>query len=336
MSYFEKNWVAWALSMYFIGVDIGGTKVSISLGNSRGEVIEKQRLSTHALGEPKSGQEKILKMIQKCALQAGITIGQVEAVGLAVPGPMSVERGMLLRPPNLPNWVDVPIRQFLKRHLSLPVFIQNDADAGALAHLEFAPLKRINHFIFLTMSTGVGGGVIIDGKLVQGKNDTVGEVGHFVLDPKGPKCMCGQNGCFEVYCGGKSIALLTQEAIRSQQVETAILQKADGRVENIDMKCIVSAAKEGDLFAVDVCNRFIERLAQGLGILIMTLNPEIVVLGTIFIRSGTYLIRTFFGKKLAYGRFSSFWRGKRLFTIKKSIFLGKKALPALFLHLLAT
>ena len=277
-------------SVYFIGVDIGGTKVSISLGNDEGEVIQKERLSTCSLKNPESGQEKILKGIHKCALQAGISIDQVDALGLAIPGPMSVKKGMILNPPNLPTWVDVPIRQFFQKNLNIPVFIQNDGDAGALAHLEFSCSNNINHLIFLTMSTGVGGGIIVDGKLVQGKNNTVGEVGHFVLDPKGPKCMCGQHGCFEVYCGGKSIALYAQETIRSRGIKTAILEKAGGVADHIDMKSIVNAAKEGDLFAIEVCSRFIERFAQGLGILIMTLNPEIIFLGTIVMHAGSFLM----------------------------------------------
>ena len=276
--------------MYLIGVDIGGTKVSVSLGSDQGEVIQRERLSTKSLGDSKSGLEKIIKVIQKCVLEAGITIDQVSALGLAVPGPMSVKRGMLLHPPNLPNWVDVPIRQFLKEHLSIPVFIQNDADAGALAHLEFALANDVDHLIFLTMSTGVGGGIIVDGKLVQGESDTVGEVGHFVLDPKGPKCMCGQFGCFEVYCGGKSVALSTQETIKRKQIKTAILEKADGVLENIDMKCILSAAKEKDLFALKVCSDFIDRFAQGLGILLMTFNPDIIFLGTIVMHAESFLM----------------------------------------------
>lgn len=276
--------------MHFIGVDIGGTKVSITLGSHQGEVIFTEKISTDSLGDSKRGQEKILKMIEQCLVKAGITINQVKALGLAVPGPMSVKKGMLLHPPNLPTWTDVPIRGFLKEHLKIPVFIQNDADAGALAHLEFASSKGFNHLIYLTMSTGVGGGIIVNGKLVQGETDTVGEVGHFVLDLKGPKCMCGQNGCFEAYCGGKNLALSTQAIIEKKQIKTSILEKADGILKNIDMKCILSAAKEDDPFALDIWGGFVNRLAQGLGILLMTLNPDVIFLGTIAMSAGNFLM----------------------------------------------
>ena len=267
--------------MDLIGVDIGGTKVSVCLGDVEGNIVAHKRVATASLGSPEKGLQKILDLIGHLLRDENKEVHEITGIGLAVPGPMSVREGKMLCPPNLPEWIDVPIVQFFRERLGRPVFINNDANAGALAEWEFGAAKHANHLVYLTMSTGMGGGIIAHGKLIQGETDTAGEVGHFVLDPKGPQCPCGQKGCFEVYCGGRNVALSLQKVIQEQKIQTAILEKAGGAVDKIDMKCLAHAVKKGDSFALEVWEGFLERLAQGIGILLMTLNPDALLLGTI-------------------------------------------------------
>lgn len=262
-----------------IGIDMGGTKVSICLGNFQGNIMAHKCIKTSSLGDANQGLPKLIEYINHLLYEHHVPLKQIRGVGLALPGPLSVKEGMLIAPPNLPGWVNVPIVQYFQEHLDRPIFMNNDANAGALAEWEFGNAKHVDHLVYLTTSTGMGGGVVIQKKLLMGKSDSAGEVGHLVLDPQGPKCPCGQRGCFEVFCGGGNLAHMVQEKIK-KGVKTKIIDEAKS-VKNVDMKSIISAMQKGDALAINVWETYIERLAQGIGILLMILNPDAIILGTI-------------------------------------------------------
>ncbi|NRA89843.1 MAG: ROK family protein [Simkaniaceae bacterium] len=259
-----------------VGIDIGGTKVSVCLGKVDGTILAHKRIETALLKGPDVGLPKIAELISALLEEEKTPLKDINAVGLAAPGPVSTKVGTLLTPPNLPLWVDVPIVRYLEAKLGLPVFMDNDANAGALAEWEFGSAKHVDNLVYLTMSTGMGGGLVIQKKIHQGGTDTGGEVGHFILDPKGPQCPCGLQGCFEAYCGGQSLANRVKEEV-SKGVQTILAND----VESIDMKVIIEAVKQKDRFALSVWEEYIERLSQGIGILIQTLNPEAIILGTV-------------------------------------------------------
>jgi len=267
--------------MVLVGIDIGGTKVSVSLGDCRGNIYGHERTSTQSLRAPDEGLPIILRLIGVLLEKQHLKMDDIQAVGLAVPGPISFKQGMMLHPPNLPTWVNVPIKKFFKDHLKKPIFFNNDANAGALAHWEFGTNKQLNTLIYLTMSTGMGGGIIANGRLLQGGTDTAGEVGHFVLDAQGPKCPCGQRGCFEVFCGGANLADRIRAEIKQKKITTKILEEAGGKIESIDIQCLAAAVKKKDEYAIKIWDSFIEHLAQGVGILLMVFNPDVIILGTI-------------------------------------------------------
>lgn len=266
--------------MDLIGVDVGGTKVSLCIGDSEGVIHVSKRVATDSLGSPKTGLPKIVELIGDLLRDENVEMEDIRAIGLALPGPVSTKKEMILNPPNMPKWVNVPIVQYLREKLGRPVFMDNDANAGALGEWEFGGAKHVNNLVYLTMSTGMGGGVIVDGKLLQGATDTAGEVGHYILDPNGPKCPCGQRGCFEAFCGGLNASHLLQERVKKNK-KSLILKEADGNVEAIDMKCLLSAVKKSDPLALEFWEEYIERFAQGIGILLQTLNPDAIILGTI-------------------------------------------------------
>lgn len=267
--------------MVLVGVDIGGTKVLACLGDAKGTVFDYKQVMTDTLGPPNNGLPKILELIRNLLKDNRLESQDIKAVGIAVPGPVSFKRGMMLTPPNMPEWVNVPVRAFFQEKLRKPTFFNNDANASVLAEWEFGSNKNISTLIYLTMSTGMGGGIITNGQLLQGATDTAGEVGHFVLDPKGPSCPCGQRGCFETFCGGANLAFRMQQEIKEQKIQTTILEEAEGMIRKIDMKCLVKAVRKNDKYALEVWKDFIDHLAQGIGILLMTLNPDAIILGTI-------------------------------------------------------
>jgi len=276
------------IQMNILGIDIGGTKTSVCIGTESGQLLLARRMTTH----PEEGPAKVLGTIMALArevmTQSGVA--DVMALGIAAPGPVDVKRGALLAPPNMPGWDFVPVVSCFTEAFHRPVFMNNDANACALAEYRFGRGRGVANLVYLTHSTGMGGGVVVNGHLVQGACDMAGEVGHFILDPQGPPCPCGLRGCFEVYCGGRSVSLRLQQQIATTGVDTVLKAKAGGRLAAIDFKLFVEAARERDPFAVREWQAYVERLAQGIGIIIMVLNPEIVVLGTIACQTGDFLM----------------------------------------------
>ena len=276
--------------MNLVGVDVGGTKTAICVGNERGEVRVSRRFPSAA--EPtQDGYFRRLQETYAATLkEAGLLPGQVDAVGISAPGPLDVNRGVLIAPPNNPGWLEVPMVERVRQIAGCSVHMNHDGKACALAEWLFGECRGARNLVYLTFSTGMGGGIILNGELVQGATDSAGEVGHQILDPKGPLCGCGMRGCWEAYVGGRSLAERVRERIVREGVRTSIVDKAGGQLAKVTAKEVEDAAREGDPFAVAVWDEFLERVAQGVGNLIMLLNPEVVVLGTIAIRAGDFVM----------------------------------------------
>jgi glucokinase len=230
-------------------------------------------------------------LIREVLKQSRVDISEIKAIGISSPGPIDFKAGKMLNPPNLKGWENTELVKLFKKEFQLPTFMNNDANAAALAEYEFGGCKGIPNLIYLTTSTGMGGGVIIDGKLLQGVSDTAGEVGHYILQIDGPPCPCGLKGCFEVYCGGANLAKMMRERIKEEKVSTQILVEAGGDVEKVDVIHLIKALKKKDAFAVLIWKDFIERLAQGIGVVLMCFNPEAIILGTIAIHAQDLLMQ---------------------------------------------
>lgn len=274
----------------FLGLDLGGTKTSVCLGRADGVLLDARRIPTNAADGPERWRARASALIRETLQAHGFTPQDVAAIGAAVPGPMSVARGSMIAPPNLPGWRDVPVTEPLRAEFGRPVFINNDANAAALAEYWFGEFRGTPDLVYLTLSTGVGGGVISGGRLVQGARDLAGEVGHHVLDPDGPPCPCGQRGCFEIYCGGLNVANRVRERLAAGESAPVLLEEAGGDPARIDFRIIAAAEKRGDPLARAVWAEFVERLAQGIGTCLMFFNPSVVVLGTIAVHLGERLL----------------------------------------------
>ena len=190
--------------MNFLGIDIGGTKIAICIGNEKGEIQIDQRFPTN----PNSVQETMQQagdIAEALIAKAGLTPDQIEAIGISSPGPMCSKRRMMLTTPNLSGWEPFEVGAFFEERFKRPTFMQNDANGASLAEYLFGACKG-KDLVYLTMSTGIGAGVIANGQVVTGVNDLAGEVGHIKLDINGPRCGCGQCGCWEAYRDGKNMA----------------------------------------------------------------------------------------------------------------------------------
>lgn len=276
--------------MHLAGIDIGGTKICVCLGNEKGKIYSSKRVLTQPLKGWKNGLKATVDLIREIADEEGIAMADIAAIGISSPGPISTKLGKMLTPPNLPGWENAELVRYFTEAFHKPVRMNNDANAAALAEYQFGSCKGVSNLVYLTCSTGMGGGAIVNGELLQGVSDTAAEVGHFVLDIRGPDCPCGQKGCFETYCGGAALAKKMQEEIALDKIDTLVLKEAHNNIEHVDAGCLIAAVKKKDPYALRVWDEFILRLAQGIGTILMNFNPEAILLGTIAIHAGSTLL----------------------------------------------
>ena len=273
--------------MNFLGIDIGGTKMALSIGNERGEIFADQRFPTDRDNAQKTLSQAVV-VAEELIAKAGLRIEQIAAIGISAPGPMCSKRRMILQTPNMKGWDHVKIGDFFENHFKRPTFMQNDANGAGLAEYSFGACKG-KDLIYLTMSTGIGAGIVCNGQLVAGVNDLGGEVGHMTLDLNGPLCGCGKTGCWEAYCGGKNFADQVRANIASG-VQTSILKEAGGDPEKIGMQEVRAAIRAGDPYACKKWEVFIEKTTHAVSLLLQAFNPEAIVMGTLAIHGGDLFI----------------------------------------------
>lgn len=272
-----------------MGFDIGGTKIAICLGLSDGKILgstrvdNKDRLPAEVLPELVIAGKQLLA-------DSNIDGDELRAIGIGSPSPMDFEKGIIQTPCNMKLWVDVAIRDYLANAFGVEAFFDNDANAAGLAEWIFGAGQNTRDMLYLTMSTGIGAGIIANGKLLRGASYYGGEVGHMILDIAGPRCNCGLTGCYEAYCGGRAIAQRLQAELATSP-DSMILKAAGGKIENIDMKALEIAVRANDPYACKVWDDMIERNAQAMGMLLNIFNPAIIALGTIAVHSGDLFMK---------------------------------------------
>ncbi|UCZ52800.1 ROK family protein [Bacillus shivajii] len=198
---------------YVIGVDIGGTKTAIGIVGREGEVKTKKLIPTDQSIPPLTMVKRIVENIKELLEENALSKEEVIGVGIGAPGPLDAKNGQMACPPNLPNWVNVPVVKEVSTALQLPVVLENDASAAALAEKWLGAGQGTDNFIYITVSTGIGAGIVADGKLFTGTYGNAGEIGHMVVDPSYGICHCGQKGCFEFIASGTAISRLGSEAV---------------------------------------------------------------------------------------------------------------------------
>lgn len=278
-----------------IGVDVGGTKCAVSLGSidDTGEiqVIDKIIYQTKCYPSPYQMIEKLQDAVEVFLLDDRQGDNCVQSIGISCGGPLDSKKGIILSPPNLPGWDTVNIVSSFQKKFGVPTAIQNDANACALAEWKFGAGKGCQNVIFLTFGTGLGAGLILDGKLYSGTNDMAGEVGHIRLEKIGPVGY-GKTGSFEGFCSGNGIAQLAQiKAKEKFQMgsEVAFCKGLDD-IDSITAQTVAEAAFKGDALAKEIYEICGTYLGKGLSVLIDILNPERIIIGSIFVKAGELLL----------------------------------------------
>jgi glucokinase len=261
-----------------LGIDLGGTKILTAVANSQGKMLSRD----HSITPAKKGHEaviqSILESVYRALEQADVTVSALTAIGVGAPGISNPETGILFTSPNLPGWRDVPLRDIMQEKLGKKAFLINDANAAALGELYFGAARGACNFIYITISTGIGGGIVIDGKIYSGAIGTAGEVGHMTIDDDGPICNCGNRGCWETLASGTALAREARHRIK-EGVRTSILEYAEGQVEEVTAQVIHKAAEQGDSLAKELIARTGYYVGVGLANLINIFNPELIVIG---------------------------------------------------------
>ena len=241
---------------YVVGIDIGGTKLATVVADKTGHILGKVRQPTLSEKGPEYAIGLLFDMVREVVSQVGLAQESVSAIGVSCGGPLDTKTGIVYSPPNLPGWDALPLKAKLESEFQVPVIIENDANASALAEFRFGGGRGYNAVLYMTMSTGIGGGIVIDGQVYHGANDSAGEVGHQILLPNGPRCGCGKRGCLEALCSGPAIARRAQTAIQKQladeKASTALLTLADGHIENVKSEHVLAAARTGDAVALEL------------------------------------------------------------------------------------
>lgn len=273
--------------MKILGFDIGGTKCAVITAEWDGSnitLLKKEKCETDKSLSP---YEIIDKLI---SLADSILDGKPDAIGISCGGPLDSKKGVIMNPPNLPGWDNIEIVKRIEDHYKVPTKLQNDANACAVAEWKFGAGKGKNNVIFMTFGTGLGAGLILDGKLYSGTNDNAGELGHIRLDNFGPVGF-GKAGSFEGFCSGGGIAQLgyIKAMEKAQSGEYPLYFKKGYTQADVTAKTIADAADAGDQTAIDVYTTCGEYLGKGLSIVIDLLNPEIIVIGSVFARSHNLL-----------------------------------------------
>ena len=261
-----------------LGIDLGGTKILTAVTNTQGKILSRD----HSITPAKKGQEAVIKSILesvgRALEQARIAAVDLTAIGLGAPGLSNPETGILFTSPNLPGWKDVPLRDIIEKELGRKAFLINDANAAAMGELHFGAGRGARNFIYITVSTGIGGGIITNSKIYMGSTGTAGELGHMVIDDGGPQCNCGNKGCWETLASGTALAREARHRIE-EGAATSILKYADGNIEKLNAEAIHEAAQAGDKLANKLIAQTAYYLGVGLANLINIFNPEVIVIG---------------------------------------------------------
>lgn len=266
--------------MLLVGFDIGGTKCAVSVGTFVNGVIEIEAKESYPTDFSITPRDMCLKM---CESAKRLLRGRSpDSAGVSCGGPLNSRQGLIQSPPNLPGWDNIPVVNIIKEQLGCRAYLENDANACALAEWKFGAGRGSNNMAFLTFGTGLGAGLILDGRLYRGITDMAGEVGHIRLEPSGPVGY-GKAGSFEGFCSGAGLAQLGS-VIAEKYLKKGIVPAYYKENERASAKEIAVAARNGDAAATEVFEYCGTRLGEGLSVIIDMLNLERIVLGSIFTR----------------------------------------------------
>ena len=261
-----------------VAVDIGGTKIAAALVSHSGKILHRERALTVAVEGPSAVIERLFGVIVSVLSQTNLRPADTRGVCVAAAGPIDMSNGMITDAPNLPGWDAIPLREIIKDRFKVDSYLVNDAKAAAVGEHEFGAGKGIDNLLCVTLGTGIGGGIIIGGHLHLGQSGAAGEVGHMTIDVNGPRCACGNAGCWELFASGT--AMEKEAAKRLSSGELSCLQPLfKGAERTVKAEQIAEAAQNGDSMASSVIEWSANYLGIGLVNLVNIFNPEMIVMG---------------------------------------------------------
>ncbi len=275
--------------MHIVGFDIGGTKCAILLAEVNGSDIQfLKRVEIKTQGTPYEVLDTLISHAKEMIAEFGLNVKDMLA-GISCGGPLDSSRGVILSPPNLPGWTEVYITEYIEKNLGCPARLKNDADACALAEWQYGAGRGSKNMVFMTFGTGLGAGLILNGKLYTGTNGNAGEIGHFRLEQDGPVGY-GKAGSFEGFCSGNGIRQVAiSKANQRLQSGLPVSYMKTNDVHDITTKDVALACREGAEDALEVMRLSGHYLGIGLSLIIDILNPEKIVIGSVFARAGDFM-----------------------------------------------
>ena len=270
-----------------IGIDVGGTNVKIALVNDKGNIIYSNSIPTHAEMGYEYTINNMKEAIRVLLKETKITVKEIEGIGFGFPGQIDCQNGIVRLAPNIPGWVEIPVADIMEKEFKIPVKVDNDVRCAALGELNFGAGIGCKNLICITIGTGIGSGLIINGKLVRGASNAAGEIGHIKLDMTGgPLCGCGDRGCLEAFASGPGIVAMAEEYIKGGK-STKYRELAN---PDITPYIVAEAAKQGDPVAKKIFAIAGEYIGIGLASVVNLLNPEKIIIGGGVAAAGEILI----------------------------------------------
>jgi glucokinase len=269
-------------SGFVVGVDIGGSKIAAGLVLPTGEIRYHTRIPMLPNDGPEAGLATVIKAIdQVCAKAAGSGCqSRLSGVGICCPGPLDPKTGVVINPPNLPCWRDFPLADEISRRYKVPVKVDNDANAAALAEALWGAGRGYRNIFLTILGTGIGTGMVFDGRIYHGRTGAAGEGGHVSIDYRGPLCGCGKAGCIEAFAAGPAIARRARAKLSSNGTqESVLLRLAHGEFSSVTAEMVGEAYAKGDPVAAETLRETVELLSVWLGNMIDLLEPDVIILG---------------------------------------------------------
>lgn len=263
------------MDRYYIGVDLGGTKIASVLTDSDGQIVAADKRPTNAAAGAEEVIANIFAGIRR--VTKGVAPESLQGIGIASPGPVDTKHGIIIDAPNL-GWKNFAINQVMEAEFKIPCLLENDANAAAIGEWVFGAGKGLRDLIYITVSTGIGGGIICNNQILHGRDGAAGEIGHMIVDTEGPDCKCGRKGCLEAVSSGTAIATAARRLI-GQGRPSSILARAQNNPDLINAQIVAEAAAENDSLAKEILDRAIYFLGVGVANLIQIFNPELIIIG---------------------------------------------------------
>ena len=266
---------------YLIGVDVGGSKVAAGIVDSAGVIGSQTRKPMAASGSAEAGLAAVVTAIDATikAVAPANAKATLRGIGICSPGPLDPKTGVILNPPNVPCWRNFPLAAEIARHYQVPVRVDNDGNAAALAETLWGAGQGYKHVFYTCIGTGIGTGIVLDGRIYHGHTGSAAEGGHVSIDYRGPRCACGKPGCIEVYASGPSIARRARAKLAESGTKSVMQDLANGNLEAVTTAMVGQAYATGDAVARFILEETVELLSLWLGNMVDLLDPDVLIIG---------------------------------------------------------